>query len=217
MSGVQMKERIAAIVKAADKEPPEGFFRIVTPDVQPIALPDFATGLGQAKFNAILGDAELIILDNLSTLTRSGVENEGESWLPIAGWALERRREGRTVLFVHHAGKGGKQRGTSRREDALDVVIKLDKLSDFEGAEGARFRVIYEKTRGIFGADVEPIEAHLETDANGLQQWTWRATDKANHVRIAELTGLGMTVPEIAAELGIHRSTVYRELKKATR
>ena len=36
---------------------------------------------------------------------------------------LAHRRAGRSVLFMHHAGKGGQQRGTSKREDALDVAL----------------------------------------------------------------------------------------------
>jgi hypothetical protein len=59
------------------------------------------------------------------------VENEGESWVPMATWALARRREGRSVVFVHHAGKSGQQRGSSRREDLLDTVICLKHPSDY--------------------------------------------------------------------------------------
>lgn len=118
-------------------EPPEGYFRIITPDVQPIALPDLGTLEGQAELAPLLGDAELIVLDNLSTLVRAGPENEGESWLPMACWALARRKEGRAVIFVHHSGKGKQQRGSSRREDLLDVVINLRHPADYTPERGA--------------------------------------------------------------------------------
>ena len=39
--------------------------------------------------------------------------------------ATDARPGSKTVLFVHHSGKGGQQRGTSRREDVLDTVIAL--------------------------------------------------------------------------------------------
>ena len=65
------------------------------------------------------------MVDSLSTLCRSGVENESESWLPVQEWALRLRRNGVSVLFVHHAGKSGKQRGTSRREDVLDTIFHV--------------------------------------------------------------------------------------------
>jgi hypothetical protein len=100
MPGVAIQERLAALVVANELEPPEGFFQIVTPDAQPCSLPDLATVEGQAAFQPLLGDSEVIIADNLSVLMRTGVENEGESWIPMATWALARRREGRAVVFV---------------------------------------------------------------------------------------------------------------------
>src|SRR3712207_8616616 len=44
----------------------------------------------------------------------------------------------RAVLFIHHQGKGGTQRGTSRKEDVLDTVIALRRPDDYSPAEGAR-------------------------------------------------------------------------------
>ena len=35
------------------------------------------------------------------------------------------RKAGRAVLMVHHANKQGLQRGSSRREDMLDLVMAL--------------------------------------------------------------------------------------------
>src|SRR3712207_8895249 len=61
-----------------------------------------------------------------------------------------------TTLFrslIHHAGKGGQQRGTSRREDALDTVIALRRPADYEPEQGARLEVHLEKARGVAGLD----------------------------------------------------------------
>jgi hypothetical protein len=70
------------------------------------------------------GGYELAVLDNCSTLIRSGKENEGDSWLPAQSWALAHRRAGRSIVFVHHDGKGGQQRGTSHREEiSIDSLI----------------------------------------------------------------------------------------------
>ena len=49
-----------------------------------------------------LQGAELLILDNLSALCRSGKDNEGESWLPVQEWLLRLRQRGITALLVHH-------------------------------------------------------------------------------------------------------------------
>jgi len=37
----------------------------------------------------------------------------------VQGWLLVLRRRGISVMVIHHAGKSGLQRGTSRREDVL--------------------------------------------------------------------------------------------------
>ena len=212
MPGATMKDRLSALAQSQQAEPPEGFFRIVTPDVQEFALPDLATKTGQIAIASTIGDAELIILDNLSCLMRAGAENEGEAWVPMADWALARRREGRAVLFVHHAGKNGLQRGSSRREDLLDLSIQLKHPGDYAPEQGARFDVVFEKSRGLFGEDVQSIEASLSSGPAG-QSWTWRKADGAASDRILELHSVGMKPGEIATELGMDRSTVYRKLK----
>src|SRR5438552_795292 len=88
-----------------------------------------------------LTEADLIVIDSISTLAGAGKENEAESWLPMQEWALALRRAGKSVLLLHHDGKGGQQRGTSRREDILDVVIHLRRPADYEPQQGARFEV----------------------------------------------------------------------------
>ena len=115
------------------------FFRMLCADVTERGLPDLATVEGQRIFG-VVGDAELVILDNISTLCRSGKENEAEGWQVVQDRALAHRRAGRSLLFAHHAGKGGNQRGTSKREDVLDSVIALRRPHDYRPDQGARFR-----------------------------------------------------------------------------
>ena len=96
----------------------------MTQDLQGEPMPDLSTKGERAALEKFILDSDLII-DNISTLFRSGIENEAESWQPVQDWALELRRRGKSVLFIHHAGKGGQQRSTSKREDILDAVITL--------------------------------------------------------------------------------------------
>ncbi|GJD51765.1 hypothetical protein OPKNFCMD_4523 [Methylobacterium crusticola] len=210
MPGATLQERLARIETSAQiSRSGVKQLRILASDLHPDGLPDLSSTEDQSRYTAALGDAELIIVDNLSTLCRSGRENEAESWLAVQGWALARRRENRAVLFVHHSGKGGGQRGTSRKEDVLDSVIALRRPEDYSPAEGARFEVHFEKARGFSGPDAEPFEAALT--ATG---WAVRDLDDALEDRVLALHAEGMKQREIAAEVGKSAATVNRILKR---
>lgn len=210
-----IQQRLAEIIAASDLEPDPNFFRILTPDLnRERFMPDLATYEGQFEIEEHIGDAELIIVDNLSCLARrGGKENEAESWQIVADWALQQRANGRSVLFVHHAGKGGAQRGTSKREDILDTVIALKHPKDYEPREGARFELHFEKSRALHGDSVEAVEAKLETTLLGEQMWTHCTVEENQVELIRELKQSGMTVREIAEEVGISKSAVQRRLK----
>lgn len=218
MPAVVLQERLARIVRASDKEPPEGFFRLATPDKQDGAMPDLATPEGQAAVDAIIEreGIEFIIVDNLSALVRrGGKENEAESWLTVAEWALRHRAKGRSILFIHHSGKNGQQRGTSKREDLLDTVITLKHPEPYNPADGAVFEVHFEKARGLYGIDTKPFEARLTVDAHDTPTWTIRDIEDTTLDRVIELHNLGLKQHEIADELGIDKSNVCRALKRA--
>lgn len=211
MPAVVLQERLRKIIgRDGAQLPAPEYLRILASDTHRDGLPDLATREGQAQFNAMLGDAKLIIVDNLSTLCRSGRENEAESWLPVQEWALQMRREGRSVLFIHHAGKNGSQRGTSRKEDVLDTVMALKRPENYNSSEGARFEVHFEKARGFAGPDSEPIEAML-TDVG----WTWRPLEDALADQVIALRRDGLSQREIAKEVDTSPATVNRILKKA--
>jgi hypothetical protein len=57
--------------------------------------PDLADADSQRFYDAAIEDAELIIVDNLSTICRAVRENEADSWGPVQAWA--RRRP----FFIH--------------------------------------------------------------------------------------------------------------------
>ena len=68
-----------------------------------------------------------------------------------------------SVLIVHHAGKGGQQRGTSRREDVLDTSISLRHPEDYvPTGRVPGLKCISRKARGIHGEDAKPFEAKME-------------------------------------------------------
>lgn len=209
MPGSTLKARLAEIAASAEREPPEGFITLIAADLQERGI-NLAEAADQNALTPLLERAELVIVDNISTLATCGRENEAESWLPIQEWALRQRREGRSVLFVHHAGKGGAQRGTSRREDVLDTVIALREPQDYDPAEGARFAVHFEKARGFHGDEARPFEA-----AMGSGGWTMRDLADADLVRVVALKAEGLSLRDIAEEMGTSKSKVGRLLHRA--
>ena len=216
MPGIALKERVARIVASNEQEAAPGALRFITPDLQANGvMPNLADHEGQRAIDREIGDARVIVVDNLSCLVRGGKENEAESWTGVAEWALRQRAAGRSVNFVHHTGKTGLQRGTSKREDLLDTSILLKRPADYHACEGARFEVYFEKARALQGTDIQPIEAKLETNPDGRQVWTTRTVQTAADAQMIELAELGLPQAEIARELGCARSTVLRGLRRA--
>jgi len=211
MPAVVLQARLAAIAALATSEPPEAdYLRFLALDMQTDRSLDLSRDADQLDLEHIIGAAEVVLIDNISTLVHGGRENEAESWLPVQQWALGQRRAGRSVLFMHHAGKGGQQRGTSRREDVLDTVVSLRRPADHSPDQGARFEVHYEKSRGFHGDDAKPFEAAL-----GAGGWTTRDLIDPDMALVVKLTDEGLSVREVAEEADMTKSKAGRLLKKA--
>jgi putative DNA primase/helicase len=114
-----------------------------------------------------------------------------------------------SVLFDHHAGKAGTQRGTSRREDILDTVLALRHPDDYNPADGARFEVHFEKARNIHGNDVEPFEVRMET-RDGAAIWLMNNIENLTQVKASKLFSEGLSVRDVAKELNISKSKAAR-------
>ena len=217
MPAATLQERIAGIHASNTKEP-KAHFQIITPDLQnpEKGMIDLSRRADQLELETHLKGVELIIMDNLSTLCRTGKESEGEGWLPVQEWMLRQRAAGRSVLLVHHSGKNGEQRGTSRREDVLDSVISLKHPADYTPDKGAVFEVHFEKARGIFGEEARPFEAQLSTNPiSGLLEWTIKSLDKSTCEKVATMLNDGVTPSDIAETLKITKSAVSHAKKKA--
>lgn len=132
MPATAMQERLRRISVTENlKLPHPANLRLITPDLQEGAMPDLSIKGQREVLEELIQDSDLIIIDNVSTLFRSGVENEAESWQPVQDWALELRRRGKSVLFVHHAAKGGaaawhqQKRRHSRFSDHAETASRV--------------------------------------------------------------------------------------------
>jgi putative DNA primase/helicase len=179
---------------------------------------DFGSKLWQNALEAHLDDnpdIKVIILDNLSCLLPSIREDKRDDWSSkVMPWIIRLRRRGISLVLIHHAGKGGDQRGTSSREDQLDTVIKLSPLPDADPTRGAQFRVSFSKSRGCYGSDVEDIEAYL-TEIDGIPEWTWSVVEESNSQRLLNLIREGVdNVTDASVELDLTKGAVSKLKKK---
>lgn len=211
-----LQERLSGIIDSMENKPVDELLTILTPDFQEMGIPDLASIEGQQEINKFINkDTDLIIIDNISTIVKSGKENEAESWMPVQNWAIKQRSEGRTVLFIHHSGKNGQQRGTSRREDALDTVITLKRPSDYTPELGACFEVHFEKARGLLGEDVAPFRTQLKQNEDESFYWETQLLDDSNYEKMIIMLNDGLSQADISKELGLNKSTISRHAKKA--
>ncbi|HEY8566375.1 MAG TPA: AAA family ATPase [Beijerinckiaceae bacterium] len=211
-----MQERARATMDTTDVRPPDKeYFRLLALDRQPPGVSlNLAREEDQRRLEAELGDTEVIVLDNLSTLVSGGRENDAESWDTVQAWLLRLRRSGVSVILVHHAGRSGQARGTSKREDVLDTVVQLKRPLDYAPGQGARFEVHLTKARGVFGADAEPFEARL-TQADGRSTWQCSPVRDGSAEEVESLLAEGLSVRDVADRTGLSKSQVHR-IKQAS-
>lgn len=209
MPGVVLQERLLNIVQTTGMTPPlPDYLRIAAADLSPEGLPDLADVDAHQFYAEVTAGADLIVVDNLSTLCRSLKENEADSWGPVQAWCLAMRRMGKSVLLVHHDGKNGGQRGTSKKEDVADTVVSLRRPPNYQAEQGARFEIHFTKSRGFFGTEAEPFEVQL---VNGHWQDS-PISSGAEDEALVTYKRSGMSLRDIAERTGVPRSTVHRRL-----
>jgi putative DNA primase/helicase len=188
--------------------PDPEYLRIAAADTFRDGLPNLNNPEAQQRYANIIRDADLVIVDNLSTLCPTIKENDADSWAPVVEWELSLRRQNKSVALLHHAGKGGSQRGSSRKEDVLDTVMSLRRPPDYSPAQGARFEVHFEKARGFWGPEAEPFEVRLVE-----REWTISPIKSGDDPEtLKALHAQGLSVRDIADRTGVPRSTVHRKL-----
>ena len=214
MPAIAMQNRLTSLISGMSV-PPLALknLALITPDLQPCPMPDLSTMSGQMMLEPFLKGVDMLVLDNIATLCRTGKENESQSWQTMQAWLLELRRRGITVLLIHHAGKSGDQRGTSAREDIMDTVISLRRPREYSMAEGARFEVHLTKARGILGDDAKPFEANLVAEGNVLQ-WHIKELEDVELDDLKRLLSEGYSVRDCAEEMGKSKSAIHRLKRK---
>ncbi len=211
-----IRKRFTGLLKGKTKAPVyflshEYFYNQTEKDLN-LATSDFQYSL--QRFIESHTDIKVIVFDNLSCLLPGMREDKRDDWtLQVLPFLLWLRRRGVSVVLLHHSGKGGDQRGTSSREDALDTVIRLDKIPN-SGDKGAEFIIRFTKSRGAFGDDVSDIEAKL-TLIDDASIWEWKPVKESTEDRLLALIDEGVdNVTDAADELGVTKGLISRMKKK---
>jgi hypothetical protein len=116
-----LQERYASIVTNSEFEAPEDTFRLVAADLQPHGLPDLAANEAQRFYDVVIQDADLIVVDNLSTVCRALRENEADSWGPVQGWCLRQRAQ-RANRFCSFTTRARAARNAAQAEKRMCLI-----------------------------------------------------------------------------------------------
>ncbi len=201
---------------------------LYNPDLDRDSPPvNIADAEGQERILTTIKDCsiDVVIVDNVASLYRNGENsNSAESWGVMQDFELKLRREQLGVIVVDHLPKSREAttaRGTSAKNDVIDVGIMLRRPEEYEKGRGAVFVVEFTKPRGLYGDDVQPFEAAL---VNG--QWitndytpppcntAGRKINDANYMAVVEAFNAGITSPKtIYEQTGVPIASVNRYLR----
>ena len=196
---------------------PSGMFHLLCRDTYLLnkqAMPDLGEPKGRQELDRVIAECEpsVVIFDSISTLVRTGQENEAESWAPVQDWLLEHRWQGRTIILVHHEGKSGKPRGSSKREDVLDTMIGLKRRAEDSSDKDSVFELTFTKARDFYGADAASMLIKLSITDGGVN-WRHELVRDAQRDKVRELKDAGFKQKQIAKELGITPGRVSQIVK----
>jgi AAA domain/Toprim-like len=177
-----------------------------------IASPEIQEALTKL---CVKSGVKVLIIDNLSTGATGLKENESDSWERMLPWLLDLRRRKIAVVLVHHAGRSGEMRGTSRREDSVFWIIALDDMKkNADDKRGARFISRFSKCSRNSQEEQPAYEWHFVTEADGRITTAHKIAQSLDVFR--EVIADGVTdCQQIASEMMVSPATVSRMAKRA--
>ena len=202
-------------------------------DGRPFAVSSTATALTDGRaleelddaldgFAEVHGQPALIVVDTLNRNFGPGDENSANDMgALIAACDAVRERTGATVLLVHHSGHddSDRSRGSSALRGGVDAEYRMSRRGDlitFEATkmkDGTRPAPITFCLRSV-DLDLHDDEGDAITSAV-LDRTTPEPTEKeVQQETIRSLHEAGLSVRKVAAELGISKSTVQREVDR---
>jgi archaellum biogenesis ATPase FlaH len=141
LPGEDLQARLSSSKNTGDR------FKLFSPEFTQGKFPRLLDPVYQEKLIEQL-DAfrpDLVVFDSLTACFRADTNDPTQN-NTINDFLLRLRFAGYCVIFMHHAGKNGSQRGRTDIEDHADLVIKLSRLPDAEIGE-FRVKLEFEKKR----------------------------------------------------------------------
>jgi AAA domain len=158
---------------------------------------------------------KVLLIDNLSTAAFGLKENEADSWEKMLPWLLDLRRRKIAVVIVHHAGRSGEMRGTSKREDSVFWIIALDDTrKNADDKRGARFISHFTKPSRNTQGEVPAYEWHFVTEPSGEVSIAHKVAQSLDVFRNVIESGV-TRCEEIAEAMKLRPFVVSRLAKKA--
>lgn len=118
-------------------------------------------------------------------------------------------------MIVHHAGRNGEMRGTSKREDSVFWIIALDDAKkDADDKRGARFVTRFTKPSRNTQEEIPPLEWHLITDdANGKVTISYEKTQSLEVFMQLIMDGV-TDCGDLAEEMKVSKGTISKSAKR---
>lgn len=177
---------------------------------------------------------DLIVIDNLTTLSGQIDENASKDLKQFNNFLLRAKQKGIGVLVVHHQGKGKDSgpRGSSAMVATLNLMLKLEASTQERAAgdKAAKFTIVFEKNRS--NVDSRPLP--VVVTAGAFDNTPTGVVDGADEVqsplvlmidpeadsnaeRAKRLlhTGKYKTQKELAAAFGVLQPAMSKILKSA--
>jgi putative DNA primase/helicase len=152
---------------------------------------------------------KIAVFDNIASLAPGIDENSKKDWDPINQYLLDLRFNGITSVLLHHVNKEGGQRGTSAREDNIDLSVMLKQPSGYLPESGADFIASFSKARVAY-ADLNKLQdvRFTLTEMDGDLTWEWRNVKAEIKQEVLRMIDQGMDYKDIASELGISKGRI---------
>ncbi|UCE55764.1 MAG: AAA family ATPase [Desulfobacterales bacterium] len=219
MSLQDTQERIFSLMLNTERENRFYFYSDAYANQLGLQRAHLANEKWRSKIKQILTTRKikLFIIDNLASLASGLDENSKKDYDPINQWFLELRFAGISTLMLHHTNKDGGQRGTSAREDNIDISILLKRPNDYVTEDGARFIASFKKQRVStkYLHLISNIEFKLIEDESKYHIWTYRNVKAETKREVLKLLDEGLEQKFIAETLGVSKGRVSQIVKQA--